>query len=72
MEVRFFVDRMEDDVAVLMHADGTDFAEMPRSLLPKGTKEGTWLKASFTIDKEAAKNARKEVADLYDSLGDAP
>lgn len=72
MEVRFFVDRIENGIAVLMHVDGTDFVDMPKALLPKGTKEGTWLKANFTIDKDSAKNARKEVADLYDSLGDAP
>ena len=43
---KLFVDAIEGGMARLLA--GTDAFSVPVRLLPAGTKEGTWLSASFT------------------------
>jgi hypothetical protein len=45
MSTTLFVDAIEGGIARLLA--GTDAFSVPVRLLPPGTKEGTWLSASF-------------------------
>ena len=63
---QLFVDRIEDDVAVLLVGDRE--IQIPASLLPKGTREGEVLK--LERDPEATARAKSRVGELRDSLGE--
>lgn len=62
--MRAIVDRIEDDVAVVVFEDGGR-AYLPAKRLPPGAGEGTVLRLSWTVDTES--NAR-EVAELIERL----
>lgn len=62
--MRAIVDRIEEDVAVLIFEDGGR-AYVPPHRLPPGAGEGTVLQVSWIVDTEST---TKEVADLIDRL----
>lgn len=62
--MRAIVDRIEDDVAVLIFEDGGR-AYVPAGRLPPGAGEGTVLRVSWQVDTESN---TKEVAELIDRL----
>lgn len=71
--MKVFVDRIEGDIAVLLLGDeGSVVANVPVSWLPKGIKEGLYLKAEFSIDQETTQRARAEIQSLIDSMGNEP
>ncbi|GBF32020.1 hypothetical protein DCCM_0211 [Desulfocucumis palustris] len=41
---------------------------VPKSLIPKGAKEGDVIKITITVDTEATANLKKEVHGLADDL----
>lgn len=63
--MKVIIDRFEGNFAVVELPDMT-FADMPISLVPKGTKEGDVL--SIKIDKEETENRRKRIEKLMDDL----
>lgn len=72
-ELLFFVDRISEGVAALV-TDGEDGSvfTLPLDLLPRGVREGDYVRASFAIDPEARRRARDEIERLMDELGDIP
>lgn len=72
MIARFFVDRIEEEVAVLITDDHDTEILLPRGLLPEGIAEGDWLTATFERDDETRKKTRGEIDDLMAQLGDNP
>ena len=46
-DVRLFVDAIEDDRARLLL--GVEAFDVPKRLLPEGTKEGCWVSVSLTL-----------------------
>lgn len=64
-----FLDRYEGDMAVLLLGeDGDASLDIPRSLVPEGTPEGTALRLTLATDEQATASARQEVADLMADL----
>ncbi len=59
-ETRAFVDRIEEEIAVLLIANDEEM-DLPRVLLPEKAKEGDWLVLVTTID-DAETRARRQAA----------
>ena len=65
------IDRFENGYAVLLVGEANRRVNVPRKRLPKGVKEGIWLKMkidreemqSAEIDAEETENAKKRVAE---------
>ncbi len=71
------VDRFEGSIAVLLIGeDGSRRLNVPRKQLPKGTREGTWLKVeleddtlrSAEIDREETERAKQRIAEKLERL----
>ncbi|MCL2683913.1 MAG: DUF3006 domain-containing protein [Synergistaceae bacterium] len=69
MEIFLFVDRISDGVATLVYGDGAFTVDMPLCVLPHDTKEGDYIRASFSIDEEKKKRVMDEIDSLMDELG---
>jgi hypothetical protein len=66
---RAFLDRVEGEIAVLlMGEEEREQLLIPRSYLPRGTREGAVLKFTVEVDEEATKAALDEVKALLDEL----
>jgi hypothetical protein len=67
--VGMIVDRIEDDLAVLVLSDDEKVKlNMPVDRLPKGVKGGDHLKVTFEIDQKATEEVATQVEDLLDKL----
>ncbi|MDR1966314.1 MAG: DUF3006 domain-containing protein [Synergistaceae bacterium] len=65
----FFVDRMTEGFATLIaEGDNAGAIELPRAFLPKGAREGDWLKTSFEIDAAKKSSVSREIDSLMDEL----
>ena len=62
------VDRFEGDLAVLVVDDDGRTFNVPRSLLPEGTRAGDVLTLSFSRDAAATKAVAEEGKRLQDEL----
>lgn len=61
------VDRLEDDIAVLL-VDESMKLNVPVALLPAGVREGDVLEISITIDEKATGDAKERVSSLMERL----
>lgn len=69
--VRAFIDRFEDDRAVLLLGeDETEIATVPRSCLPPQAAEGTVLTLSIKVEPEKTAEASERVSRLIRELTD--
>ena len=66
--VSLFVDRISEVIATLIYGDGEFIADIPLRVLPKDTKEGDYIRASFALDREAKNRATDEIDSLMDEL----
>lgn len=62
------IDRFEGDYAVVLFGDEEIKADIPKKLLPKGSKEGSWLKINFELDKEGTKKQEDKIKAKLDKL----
>ena len=62
------IDRFEGDYAIVLVGDNEIKVDIPRKLLPKKVREGTWLNVSFEPDPEGEKKQREKVSKLLDKL----
>ncbi len=63
------IDRIEDDIAVLLvRTDETIHLDIPMSLMPEGCQEGDILDIEITRDRESTEEARERVAKLIEKL----
>lgn len=64
-QLKFIVDRIEGDIAVLVY-DDDDMVKVnfPFGLLPEGTKEGDHLKISITQDKLSREEMKRRIEEL--------
>ena len=63
------VDSISDGtLRLLTGADGEKAYFFPLELFPDGIKEGDWLDLTITINDNAAKKGKQDVADLYRNL----
>jgi hypothetical protein len=66
---RVFLDRIEDDIAVLyLDKEETFKIDLPLRFLPENIREGTTLRLTFEIDHKSNEATGKEVEDLRKSL----
>jgi hypothetical protein len=69
MKTKAVIDRFEGDKAVLLVGEEQDALVVPRAKLPKGVKEGHWLKVdveddrvlSAEIDEEETSRAKERI-----------
>lgn len=63
------VDRIEDDLAVLVLSDDEKVKlNLPVDRLPKGVKSGDHLKVTFEIDRESTEDVATEIDDVLEKL----
>ncbi len=68
--MKVVVDRFEGDYAVVLFEEGKISINVPCFLLPKGTKEGSWLKVSFKSAEPETERRRKKIEGLFNRLKD--
>ncbi|MGM0575937.1 MAG: DUF3006 domain-containing protein [Myxococcota bacterium] len=62
-----FLDRIEGPMAVLMREGGEAF-EIPRTLLPQGSREGQWFRLGLEPDPERTEAEEKAVRARWERL----
>lgn len=71
--MKAFVDRIENDVAVLlMGEEASVVVNIPLLILPSDVSEGMYLDVVFSIDTESTCKAHEEIQSLLDSMADEP
>ena len=66
--MKAIIDRFEGDYAVVLFGDEEIKVDMPKKLLPPGTREGSWLKVSFELAPEAAQKQKDKIQGLLNKL----
>jgi len=62
------IDRFEGDYAVVLFGEYEIKVEIPRSLLPEGSKEGNWLNISFELDMKETRSRENRIQSKLDKL----
>ncbi|MGB4243951.1 MAG: DUF3006 domain-containing protein [Dethiobacteria bacterium] len=62
------IDCLEGDFAVVLFGDEEIKVDIPRKLLPKGAREGSWLKVNIELDPEGEKRQREKIEGLLKRL----
>jgi hypothetical protein len=68
-EIRAVVDRIEDQMAVVLVGDESQKVTLQIESLPAGVREGDVLTLKFEIDTAATLDAKKRVQAIVDKLG---
>lgn len=69
--MKYIIDRIEDNIAILEQQDTKEFINISTSFLPKGIKEGMILSIinnTYTIDIKATEKRKKEVLEKFKKL----
>ncbi|MBE6099945.1 MAG: DUF3006 domain-containing protein [Anaerovibrio sp.] len=60
-----YVDRIEEDLAVILLGENEDYQiEIPSNLLPEDLAEGSYINIEISIDKKKTQDALKEAMEL--------
>lgn len=59
-----YIDRFEEDKAVLLLGDDMKKCNFPKSYLPEGLSEGDYIAIDIAYDKEATEAAEEEAREL--------
>ncbi len=59
-----YIDRFEEDFAVLYLGDEMKKVNFPKEFLPEGVGEGDYLRIDIAYDKETTDRAAQEALDL--------
>ena len=62
------IDRFEGNYAVVLFGDKEIQADIPKILLPKGSKEGSWLNIIFELDEAGTKKQEEKISALLEKL----
>lgn len=62
------VDRIENQIALVLLGDEEIKIDIPLALLPEGTKEGSFLKVTFELDPAGEQAQREKISALLDKL----
>lgn len=69
MLIQLIIDRFEGEYAVLESQSQNFFIfNFPRSLLPKGVKEGSVLRFNIDLDEKETETRRKNIQEQLDNL----
>ena len=69
--MKYIIDRIEDNIAILENQDTKEFININTNLLPQNIKEGMILSLinnTYTIDKKATEERRKEILEKFKRL----
>ena len=62
------IDRFEGDFAIVLFGNEEIKVDIPKELLPKGSKEGSWLKVYFELDLEETKKREDRIKAKLEKL----
>lgn len=62
------IDRFEGDYAIVLYGEDEIKVDIPKALLPEGSKEGSWLNVSFELDIEETKAREDRIQSKLDKL----
>ena len=62
------IDRFEGDYAVVLFGDEEMKVDIPKVLLPEGSKEGSWMNVSFELDIKETKKRKDRIQTKLDKL----
>jgi hypothetical protein len=69
MLIQLIIDRFEGKYAILESQNKNPLIfNFPRSLLPKGAKEGTVIRFNIDIDEKETETRRKNIQEQLDNL----
>jgi len=69
MIIKLIIDRFEGEYAILESQEKNPLTfNFPRSLLPKGAKEGTVIRFNIDIDDKETERRRKNIKEQLDIL----
>jgi len=69
MIIQLIIDRFEGKYAILESQNKNPLIfNFPRSLLPKGVKEGTVLRFNIDLDEKETETRRKNIQEQLDNL----
>jgi len=68
MGISLFVDRISEGVATLVYGDAEFTANVPSCVLPRGAREGDYIRASFALDADKKKRLTDRIDSLMDEL----
>lgn len=69
--MKYIIDRIEDNIAILENQDTEEFININTNLLPQNIKEGMILSLinnAYTIDTKATEERRKEILEKFKRL----
>ena len=69
--MKYIIDRIEDNIAILEQQDNKEFINISTNILPNGIKEGMILSIinnTYTIDIKATEKRKKEVLEKFKRL----
>lgn len=69
--MKYIIDRIEDNIAILEQQDTKEFININTNILPTGIKEGMILSIinnTYTIDIKATEKRKKEVLEKFKRL----
>ena len=62
------IDRFEGEYAVVLFGEDEIKVDIPKVLLPEGSKEGSWLNVSFELNLEETKSREDRIKSKLDKL----
>ena len=62
------IDRFESDYAIVLFGEDEIKVDIPKALLPEGSKEGSWLNINFELDVEGEIKQRERIEKKLDRL----
>ena len=62
------IDRFEGEYAVVLFGDDEVKVSIPKKILPKGVKEGSWLKISIELDQAGTAKQAEKIEGVLDKL----
>ncbi len=62
------IDRFEEGFGVVLFGDEEVQVNIPKKLLPKGSRGGSWLKVEIELDEEGTKKQAEKIQGMLDKL----
>lgn len=63
-----FIDSIDGDIASILIDGKSSPIDLPKACLPRGAKEGDWLRVMFELLPEMREQKKKQVKELLDDL----
>lgn len=64
-----FLDSFDGDIARVLIGGKSSLADLPKTCMPRGAREGDWLRVTFELLPEMREQKKKQVKKLLEDLG---